>query len=430
MKISIISNLYLPHVLGGYELGCAEIAERVAQAGHEVEVLTSRVVGRLHRLHERVGTARINRVFAPLFEYEKQPALHSSPEWHTRHARAQAGTIPENVSALLAQWKTFQPDVVWAFNIVGLGTLGILECLAYAGYPTVIHHMDFLDVPLSAHHAPPGRVARAKARLIAISCSEFTRTRNEELGTYGKHLVIPNGIHFPDTTPSPATSRTGNDGDDTFRFICFGQITQEKGIVELLVAFRHLLAIRPGRKIHLTIQGPCHSPPFLDSLRTQILQDDLQETVTLAGPVPKEELLSGLSRYDAAVMLLNKHEAFGYAPLEASAAGLPVIFPRSSGAASFLPESDPLLLRERDNAQATAKTMARCVDNPAWAADHALRQREALMQVCDLEKAVLPAYLDVLHSLTPPPLVRDLEAALLANARMVEDHRIWQAAVG
>lgn len=363
MKISIISNLYPPHVLGGYELGCAEIAERVAQAGHEVEVLTSRVVGRLHRLHEPVGTARIKRIFAALFEYEKQPALHTSPEWHTRYERAQAGTIPANVSALLEQWKAFRPDVVWAFNIVGLGTLGILECLAYAGYPTVIHHMDFLDVPLGAHQAPPGRVARAKARLTAISCSEFTREKNEELGGYGKHLVIPNGIQFPTTTPSSVPPRERDDG--IFSFICFGQITQEKGIVELLTAFQHLLSIRPGRKIHLTIQGPCHSPPFLDSLRARILRDGLSDAVTLAGPVPKEELLASLSRYDAAVMLLNTHEAFGYAPLEASAAGLPVIFPRNSGVGSFLPEGDPLLLRERDNARSTAETMARCVDHPA-----------------------------------------------------------------
>jgi glycosyltransferase involved in cell wall biosynthesis len=144
--------------------------------------------------------------------------------------------------------------------------------------------------------------------------------------------------------------------------------------------------------------------------------------------VPQQELLAGLSRYDAAVMLLNPQEAFGYAPLEAAAAGLPVIFPRSSGVASFLPEDDPLLLRERENAWATAETMARCVDNPAWAAAHALRQREALMQACDLEQAVLPAYLDVLRILKPSPPVPNLEAALLANARMVEDHQIWQSA--
>jgi glycosyltransferase involved in cell wall biosynthesis len=428
MKISIISNLYPPHVLGGYELGCAEIAELVAQDGHEVEVLTSRVVGRLHRRHEPRGMARVQHIFAPLFEYERQPDLHASAQWRSRHAQASAGIIPANVSALLEQWSKFQPDVVWAFNIVGLGTLGMLECLAYAGLPAMIHHMDFLDVPLAAHHAPSGRVARAKARLTAISCSESARIRNEHLGSYGRHVVIPNGIRFPDKVPATPASRAR--GDDIYRFICFGQITPEKGIIELVEAFRHLLSIRPGRRVHLTIQGPCHSPSYMESLRTQVHLHGLREAITLAEPVRKHELLSSLSRYDAAVMLLNDPEAFGYAPLEAAAAGLPVIFPRSSGVSGFLPDDDPLLLHTRVHARATAETMARCVDDPAWAAVHARRQREALSTACDLEKSVLPAYLDVLHSLKPTPEVPDLEATLLTSARMVEDHQLWMSAAG
>jgi glycosyltransferase involved in cell wall biosynthesis len=426
MKISIISNLYPPHVLGGYELGCAEIAELLVRAGHEVEVSTSRVAGRLHRYPEPAGAARVRPIFAPVFEYEEQHALHASPEWRTRRARAFAGIIPDNVSALLEHWRTFQPDAVWAFNLAGLGTLGMLECLAYAGVPAMVHHMDFLDVLLTAYQAPPGRVARAKARLAAISCSEFARVQNEQMGRYGRHEVIPNGIHFPDVVPPAAAFKSSD--HDVFQFICFGQITEQKGITELVEAFRHLLSIRPRRRMHLTIQGPCHVPSFMETLRGQIHAHNLQSAITVAEPVVKHELLASLPRYDAAVMLLNEHEAFGYAPLEASAAGLPVIFPRSAGVGSFLPTNDPLLLNERTNEQATAETMARCVDDPAWATVHARSQREALMAACDLEKTILPTYFEVLHSLKPTPGVSDLEATLLASARMMEDHQIWMSA--
>ena len=41
MKILFLSNLYPPHVIGGYETLCMEAVEGLAKRGHEVSVLTS-----------------------------------------------------------------------------------------------------------------------------------------------------------------------------------------------------------------------------------------------------------------------------------------------------------------------------------------------------------------------------------------------------
>lgn len=41
MRILVLSNLYPPDFLGGYELGCRQAAEALAAAGHDVLVLTS-----------------------------------------------------------------------------------------------------------------------------------------------------------------------------------------------------------------------------------------------------------------------------------------------------------------------------------------------------------------------------------------------------
>jgi glycogen(starch) synthase len=41
MKILVLTNLYPPHYVGGYELRCAAITEALRQHGHEVNVLTS-----------------------------------------------------------------------------------------------------------------------------------------------------------------------------------------------------------------------------------------------------------------------------------------------------------------------------------------------------------------------------------------------------
>ncbi len=41
-KILIVSNLYPPHFLGGYEIGCGQFADYMIQKGYEVKILTSK----------------------------------------------------------------------------------------------------------------------------------------------------------------------------------------------------------------------------------------------------------------------------------------------------------------------------------------------------------------------------------------------------
>ena len=41
MRVLVLSNLYPPDFFGGYELGCRQAAGALADAGHDVLVLTS-----------------------------------------------------------------------------------------------------------------------------------------------------------------------------------------------------------------------------------------------------------------------------------------------------------------------------------------------------------------------------------------------------
>ena len=38
MKILVITNLYPPHFVGGYELGCRDVVEQLRRRGHTVWV--------------------------------------------------------------------------------------------------------------------------------------------------------------------------------------------------------------------------------------------------------------------------------------------------------------------------------------------------------------------------------------------------------
>ncbi|MFQ5772284.1 MAG: hypothetical protein ACE5HX_17245, partial [bacterium] len=41
MRILVISNLYPPYFVGGYELGCRDVVDGLKARGHHVKVLTS-----------------------------------------------------------------------------------------------------------------------------------------------------------------------------------------------------------------------------------------------------------------------------------------------------------------------------------------------------------------------------------------------------
>jgi glycogen(starch) synthase len=41
MKILAITNLYPPHEIGGYELRCRDVCDRLKSLGHDIHILTS-----------------------------------------------------------------------------------------------------------------------------------------------------------------------------------------------------------------------------------------------------------------------------------------------------------------------------------------------------------------------------------------------------
>ena len=41
MRILVLSNMYPPHHLGGYELSCRDVMERLRARGHDVSILTT-----------------------------------------------------------------------------------------------------------------------------------------------------------------------------------------------------------------------------------------------------------------------------------------------------------------------------------------------------------------------------------------------------
>ncbi len=144
MKILVLSNLYPPDIIGGYELGCKQVVDTLRKNGHEVRVLTST---------PRVAVAAVD-------EPHVLRRLHLSDLWYNATRGASHPAVNKvwdvdsnwfsahNVHALIQEVEAFRPDVVYPWMLLGLGGLGLLGCLEFLGVPWVWHLMDEVPVQL------------------------------------------------------------------------------------------------------------------------------------------------------------------------------------------------------------------------------------------------------------------------------------------
>lgn len=389
MYFALLSNIFPPHVRGGYELGCQSIARALVRLGHRVEVLTSVSVGQLQRVaHEK--DLRITALFEPIFEYEDplNARLNGSSYWRRRRDEAFGGVLVSNALSLARFLADSRPDVLWIFNPLGLGPIGILEAALTQPLKCIIHLMDDVDAVMAEHQGSlflEGRYRRLKSSISAISCSRKILYKNECSGAYRSHRVIHNGVNFDEITCRREPQLRP---EEPCRFVYFGQVSEQKGLLHIARAARGVSA----GSFTIDIIGRGDSS-FETQLRLEIEAAGLRGIINILGFMPREELLMRLTNYDAALLLLSSHEPFGYAPLEAAAAGLPVILTSGVGIAECFPMDYPLLIQDRNNAADAASKMNWCIQNRGCLRDLGLRLRDDLKVHCDFDSVAMPAYL-------------------------------------
>ena len=134
MKILIVSNLYPPYYIGGYEIRCALVAEGLHQAGHDVRVLTSTYglkpgESRRHP-HEEHNGVPVQRI---LGQYHYTPTTPSKWPYFIFGARLQLRDACYFIRIL----DEFKPDVVNWWSTSGL-TKAILPIPHLRGIPDLV----------------------------------------------------------------------------------------------------------------------------------------------------------------------------------------------------------------------------------------------------------------------------------------------------
>jgi glycogen(starch) synthase len=328
VRILVLSNLYPPDILGGYELLARDVVEVLTQRGHTVEVLTT---GRYTGHTSVIRTLRLARPFG-------------RPAGRDRLRHLWTGLL--NEGATREYLRTHAPPQVAL--IMSLRRLGLapLRVLRQAGIPCVVTVNDDWPVAYSAGPSPRGRARlgrwldevlvsgrtwRGLRTERVLYLSEAVRRAVHEAGVpLAPGVVQPQGVNLSLFTPRPFRPMRPE-----LRLLCVGRLHPSKAPE---VALETLAVLRQrGVSATLTFAGEADAPSFHACLQQRARELGVEPLVTWAGKLPREQLPALYQAADVLLFLSRlEHEGQGLTYLEAMACGLPVVASPSGGAREFL----------------------------------------------------------------------------------------------
>jgi glycosyltransferase involved in cell wall biosynthesis len=222
---------------------------------------------------------------------------------------------------------------------------------------------------------------RLEAADLVLSVSDYITdlTRRQLPRLADRCHTLSNGIDPNEfTNPKDHHRRTG-----PLTIMYAGSVSPHKGLHVLIDAYTRVATARPDTR--LEIVGPLHTVPpsetypmddpafvrrisslyaddYVARLRAQIPRE-LQPMIEITGGLPREELLARYAAADLFVFPPIWDEGFGLPPVEAMAAGVPVVASRSGAVSDTVVDGQTGLLVEKDDPGELADAMARLLDD-------------------------------------------------------------------
>jgi glycosyltransferase involved in cell wall biosynthesis len=368
VRILVLSDLYPPASLGGYEVAAREVVEALRGRGHDVWVLTTDAPGG----GAPTADPRLARALCT------RPRTAPSALRVSEEARRQRDDL-HAVEQILA---AARPDVAFIWNVGGVSHQ-VLARLMNGPVPTVVY--VFGDWPLRKHRAPhdldpwaaifaprdesPWRGA-TRAKLASVARARGVATRADPLrfdhleygsrfmmdlmhrggfAAGGSERLIYYGLfgEYARAAAEPLAPR-----DPASRRLLFvGRLWEAKGVHTVVEALGELRQ-RGTAGVTLTIAGPEEHPDYAARLHRRCEELGVAAQVRWTGAVPREALLGVYREHDVLVFASEYDEPFGIVQLEAMAAGCAVVGTGTGGSAEILePDRNALLFRAGDPAE-------------------------------------------------------------------------------
>jgi glycosyltransferase involved in cell wall biosynthesis len=365
VRILSVGNRHPPWSAGGYEATWAGSVAALRGVGHAVRVLTT-----------RPDPTDIAAPEAP------PPDVHRDLRWYWRAHAFPPMTLREcleleraNATVLAGQLRAFAPDVVMWWAMGGM-SLSLLEQARRAGVPALavvgdewVAYGPGVDGWTRRWRRLPGPLADAIGRRAGVPArlsldraaewsfnSDYTRAVSRAAGWRLEGATVEHPGVAPERLRTPAA------GPWAWRLLYCGRVDPRKGIA---TAVRALAELPAGATLRIHGDGDGEHLSELGRLAAQL---DLESRVTFTAG-PRERVADVYAASDAVVFPVTWREPWGLVPLEAMAAGRPVVATDAGGgAAEYLRDGLNCLHCEPGDAGSLARAVARL------AGDHALRE--------------------------------------------------------
>ncbi len=370
MRILVLTDLYPPVSIGGYEMRCKETVEEMRRLGHTVTVLTGR-----YKEKTAPDEPDVFRQLIPYTLVNPFADLDFPDPLELAKRRYQ-------IEWMLAGRKNYRttrdliggcrPQVVFVWNMHSTGVASILAAQDL-GIPTVYNLGEYWLLELKQNLTADISPFKRRFRAVLAGLSDFGRLDLRRLIVISQALkqkyvdagfpaetiqVVPRGVPPQIIRDAAELQSIYPLPDKPVRLLFVGRIVPEKGPDTAILAVARLVNEFGLKAMVLDLAGS-GSEAYIAELKALAARLGIAEQVHFLGWVEREDLLRSYPDYTALLFPSRWEEPLGGTVLEAMARGLPVIATRTGGLPETISDGRTGLLIPIDDPAALASAVQR-----------------------------------------------------------------------
>jgi glycogen(starch) synthase len=346
MKIMIITSIFPPGFLGGFELAALDIARGLKQKGHDICVVTSAY---FLDYEQKLNDFPVHRILESIAPY----SLH---QYHDRETEREGFLLNyHNIRQICNLLMQIKPDCILFFDTRGLGTLGLIKYVTDAGFRPVMNLGDdiFAEINnpklnIEAFYSIFGPLNFLSKVKSILNSKNLEKIISKSLG-----FPLPDQIIIPRWYKNYSQEINWHDKhkSEIIQFIFVAAaLTEHKGIYILIESVKRLLA-EGFTNFVVDLYGIHNATTICQT----IITSQLENYIRYRGIASREQMPAILLNYDALVFPTWEKEAFGKVAIEAAGFGCIPIATLNIGAMEwFLHGFDCFKIERNVNELATA----------------------------------------------------------------------------